>query len=160
MNNEIIITVSGHDRFEECDAYVLEKLNEGIEMTLQYAGVDYPAEVSVSFFDEAEIHSLNLKYRGVNRPTDVLSFPMLSQDELESAGGSDLTVVLGDIAICIDRAKEQASALGNTLAREICFLAIHSTLHLLGYDHERSEEDDEKQCAAQREIIEKIEFKG
>ena len=156
--NEIIITVSGHDRFPECDEYTLAKLNEGIERTLEFCSVEYPTEVSVSFFDEAEIHSLNLKYRGQNRPTDVLSFPMYTEDELSAMADTDETVTLGDIAICIDRAKEQAKELGNTLCREICFLAIHSTLHLLGYDHERSAEDDERQCEAQRAIIEKIEF--
>jgi probable rRNA maturation factor len=70
----------------------------------------------------------------------------------------DRSLTLGDIVISVERAKEQAKELGNSTTREIAFLAIHSTLHLLGYDHERSEDDEEAQCLAQREIIETLKF--
>ena len=66
--------------------------------------------------------------------------------------------VLGDIVISIERAKEQAKELGNSFLYEVAFLVIHSTLHLLGYDHERSSEDDELQCRLQREIISGLEI--
>ncbi len=151
------IIISGEERLPECGEYLIEKLKEGVCRTLEYCDFKYKASVSVSFFDEAEIHALNLKYRGVNRPTDVLSFPMFTEDELNSPMTED-GVMLGDIAICIDKAEEQARELSHSLVREVTFLAIHSTLHLLGYDHERSPEDDEKQCSAQREIISKITF--
>ena len=64
---------------------------------------------------------------------------------------------LGDIVISLERVREQAEEFGNTALREATFLAVHSTLHLLGYDHERSEEDDEIQCEKQRQIMKKIE---
>ncbi len=156
-NNSTEILISGHEDFSECNEYLVQKMKEGITQTLAHEGFGYPASVSVSFFDEAGIHELNLKYRGVNRPTDVLSFPMYNENELTDELCSQ-GVMLGDIAICIDRAKAQADDIGHSLAREVCFLAIHSTLHLLGYDHERSHSDDEKQCSAQREIISKISF--
>ena len=66
--------------------------------------------------------------------------------------------MLGDIVISLERAAEQAKELDHGFLREVAFLAIHSTLHLLGYDHERSKEDDEAQCKAQREIIAEVEI--
>ena len=67
-------------------------------------------------------------------------------------------LMLGDIVISLERAKEQAKEIGNTFLEEVAFLVIHSMLHLLGYDHERSPEDEEAQCRAQKEIIANIEI--
>ena len=90
----------------------------------------------------------------VDKPTDVLSFPMYDgefpYDECEHG------CAIGDIVISLEKAEEQANELGHDLIREVAFLAIHSTLHLLGYDHERSPEDDEEQCRRQREILESL----
>jgi probable rRNA maturation factor len=77
------------------------------------------------------------------------------EDEGELFPG-DEALSLGDIVISVERAKKQAEEIGNSFEREVAFLAIHSTLHLLGYDHERSAEDDEIQCKRQKEIIEKL----
>ncbi len=120
--------------------------------TLDHEGFPYNADVSVIFADNEYIHALNKEFRNVDKPTDVLSFPMFdgefpSDECIPSAS-------LGDIVISLERAAEQARELGHSVLREVAFLAIHSTLHLLGYDHERSEEDDEAQCTAQREIVE------
>ena len=98
---------------------------------------------------------LNKEYRGVDRPTDVLSFPLYEDGNFDPVECS-MGAALGDIVISIPRAKEQATELGNSFIREVAFLTIHSTLHLLGYDHERSSKDDEIQCKKQREIIEKM----
>ena len=73
-------------------------------------------------------------------------------DEAECSMGA----VLGDIVISVERAKEQAAEIGNSFMREVAFLTIHSVLHLLGYDHERSPEDEEEQCRRQKAIIETI----
>ena len=78
------------------------------------------------------------------------------EDEDDVPLNPDESITLGDIVISIERAKEQAKEVGNSTIREIAFLAVHSTLHLLGYDHERSQEDEEAQCLAQREIMDKV----
>ena len=113
-------------------------------------------EVSLTFCNNEYIHKLNKEYRNIDKSTDVLSFPMYEREELEE--GLIGPVMLGDIVISLERAKEQAEEIGHSFLREVSFLAIHSTLHLLGYDHERSKEDDEAQCAAQREIFKTLNF--
>jgi probable rRNA maturation factor len=75
-------------------------------------------------------------------------------DEIECASGA----LLGDIVISLERAKEQAREIGNTFHHEIAFLTVHSVLHLLGYDHERSPEDDDEQCRRQKAIIENVDI--
>ena len=92
----------------------------------------------------------------MDKPTDVLSFPM------DDNGACDVAewrngAWLGDIVISLERVEEQAKEFGNTFIRETVFLAVHSTLHLLGYDHERSKDDDELQCEKQRIIMKKLE---
>ena len=154
---ELYITFSATRRFEESSYALKHVVREAIKATLDHEEFPYDAEVSVTFCDNEYIRGLNNEFRGIDRHTDVLSFPMYEDgdfDETECAMGA----VLGDIVISIDRAKEQATELGNSLHREIAFLAIHSTLHLLGYDHERSPEEDELQCSKQREIIETIDI--
>ena len=122
--------------------------------TLKYEGFPFDAEVSVTFADNEYIHGLNNEYRGMDKPTDVLSFPMYDDgfpyDECQHG------CTIGDIVISLEKAEEQANELGHDLIREVAFLAIHSTLHLLGYDHERSPEEDEEQCRRQREILETL----
>ena len=123
--------------------------------TLEREGFEYPAEVSVTFCSAEHIHKLNLEFRGVDKPTDVLSFPLYDNGEFDP-DECQLGAALGDIVISVPRAREQAEELGNSFIREVAFLTIHSTLHLLGYDHERGAEEDELQCRLQREIIETI----
>lgn len=94
-----------------------------------------PAEISVTFVDDAEIHRLNLEYRGKDQATDVLSFP-LGQDGQYDVNQETGAAMLGDIVISMERAVEQAALYGHTLQREVAFLTVHSMFHLLGYDHE------------------------
>lgn len=96
-------------------------------------------EVSVSFLDNAGIRELNRDYRGIDSPTDVLSFPT-GENGRESFDKNAETGawMLGDIAISIPKAYEQAERYGHSLQREFAFLTVHSMLHLLGYDHEDS----------------------
>ena len=129
-------------------------IRNGIEATLLAEEFPYDAEVSVLLCDNAAIREKNREYRGKDTPTDVLSFPMFLPDELDDP--MEIPVPLGDIVISLERAEEQAAELGNTPLREIAFLAVHSTLHLLGYDHEASDLGEEIMCHKQRLIIEKL----
>lgn len=94
------------------------------------------SEVSVSFVNNEEIHKLNKKYRNIDRPTDVLSFPLLESKDFEKLTEDD-KFAIGDIVISIEKAMEQAKLYGHTLQREVAFLTVHSMFHLLGYDHEQ-----------------------
>ena len=105
-------------------------------------------EVSLSIVDRDEIHILNRDYRDVDRPTDVLSFPM-DEEGFDQEGNPIL--LLGDIVICLDVAKDQAEDFGHCLEREIMYLICHSTLHLLGYDH--IEETDKREMRAKEKEI-------
>ena len=93
------------------------------------------AEIGVTIVDNEEIHALNLKHRNIDRPTDVLSFP-LGVDGVYDINNDTGAQMLGDIVISIEKAIEQAELYGHSLDREIAFLTVHSMLHLLGYDHE------------------------
>ena len=154
---ELYITFTATKRFEESSYYLKRVVREAVKATLDYEDFPYDAEVSVTFCDNEYIKGLNNEFRGIDRHTDVLSFPMYEDgdfDEIECAGGA----VLGDIVISIERANEQAKEIGNTFHHEVAFLTIHSVLHLLGYDHERSPEDEEEQCQRQKAIIESIDI--
>lgn len=102
---------------------------------LSSEGYNDDYEISVSFVDNAEIHQLNNEYRGIDRPTDVLSFPLGEKGEFDIDNETG-AYLLGDIVISIETAYKQAEIYGHSLEREIGFLTVHSMLHLLGYDHE------------------------
>lgn len=94
------------------------------------------AEVSVHLADDGLLRSLNRTYRGLDRPTDVLSFRLAEEGEALPPGESG---TLGDVVISLERAQAQAVEYGHDLRRELCYLAVHGTLHLLGYDDQTSE---------------------
>ena len=103
-------------------------------------GDDTDFEVSILITDNEGIHAINKEYREIDAPTDVLSFPILEFDDdgvmIEESGDYDGDfLLLGDIVISLERAKAQAEEYGHSLEREVGFLAVHSTLHLLGFDH-------------------------
>ncbi len=108
------------------------------------------AEVSVTFTDNEGIHALNREYRNVDCPTDVLSFPLSDGEDYDTDGDA---VLLGDIVISLERAQTQAEEYGHSFEREVAFLTVHSMLHLLGYDHETSPEDERDMFARQDEIL-------
>ena len=124
-------------------------VRRAVEATLTYEGVNADCEVSVTFTDNDGIHALNKEYRNIYRATDVLSFPQISYEDGEEAGGA-----LGDIVLSLERAREQAEEYGHSFERECAFLCVHSTLHLLGDDHELSEEDDADMRKRQRDVME------
>lgn len=92
------------------------------------------AEISVTFVDDAGIQKLNAKHRNLDKPTDVLSFP-LGEDGVYDINPDNGAKMLGDIVISMERAVAQAEEYGHPLQREVAFLTVHSMLHLLGYDH-------------------------
>lgn len=108
---------------------------------------DTELEFSVIIVDNKRIHEINKEYRGIDRPTDVISFALEDNEEIEF----DHYRVLGDIYISIDKVREQAQAYGHSEKRELAFLTIHGFLHLLGYDH--MEPEDEKVMFGKQEEI-------
>ncbi|MBQ4573930.1 MAG: rRNA maturation RNase YbeY [Clostridia bacterium] len=130
-------------------------IKKAITGALKYEEIEDAAEVSVTLVDNARIHELNLEHRDVDRPTDVLSFPMFEDeglDEDEALG----ELILGDIVLSLERAKEQAEEYGHSFERECAFLCVHSVLHLLGYDHEISEEEEKEMFAKQEAILQEL----
>ena len=115
-------------------------LEEVIAAALAAEGVSLPCEINVLLTDDGGIHQVNLDMRGVDRPTDVLSFPMfdLRPGERPQPGDEDPEtglVPLGDMCISLERAAAQAAEFGHSVKRELAYLTVHSALHLLGYDH-------------------------
>ena len=115
-------------------------LRQVISAALDAEGVDVPCEINVLITGDEEIHAINLEQREVDRPTDVLSFPLCvvapgdkpAEDWADPATG---LVPLGDMVISLERCATQAEEFGHPLERELAYLAVHSVLHLLGYDH-------------------------
>ncbi len=103
--------------------------------TLVFEHFPYPAEISVTFTDDEKIRELNREHRHLDRPTDVLSFPLCEKGEYEPSPENGC-VALGDIVISMEHAEAQAQEYGHSFEREVAYLTVHSMLHLLGYDHE------------------------
>ena len=132
-------------------------VREAVEATLDYEQYGNPCEVSVSFVDNAEIRDLNKKFRGIDKATDVLSFPLFDYEgESEEPPVDEMLGMLGDVVLSLEKAKSQAKTYGHSFEREVAFLTVHSMLHLLGYDHELSDEDDADMRRRQTEIVEKM----
>lgn len=126
---------------------IRRKMEQAAVYAVQLENLDEQrCELSVTFVDLNEIHELNKIHRGVDSPTDVLSFPQF-EDVCEEAP-EEGEICLGDVVICRDKAAQQAEEFGHSFEREILYLFVHSVLHLLGYDHM---EDDEKRVMRTRE---------
>lgn len=158
-DTKLFITFSATKEFPECDYYFKTVVRQAILATLEYEDFRRDTEVSITFCDNEYIKKLNKEYRNKDSATDVLSFPLYDlSNEADEPIIDDGALELGDIVISIERAKEQAKEIGNTFLEEIAFLTVHSTLHLLGYDHERSAEDEKLQCDAQKCIVSTLEI--
>ena len=129
------------------------------DAVLEFEECDFDAQISITLTDNDEIQVINSEHRGIDKPTDVLSFPMLEFDEdgqiidNEFEYDENGAIMLGDIVISLERAKEQSEEYGHSLDREIAFLCAHSMLHLLGYDHVNSEEEEKIMFTKQEEIL-------
>lgn len=149
MNHQIIIDAD-MDLPQGMDAHI-ERI---ITATLQAQGMELPCELNVLFTDDDGIHAINLEQRQIDRPTDVLSFPMFEltpgelPDEEDADPGSEC-IPLGDMVLSLERAQAQADEFGHSLEREVSYLTVHSVLHLLGYDH--MDEGAEKAQMRERE---------
>lgn len=134
------------NRQDKVDAINLEELVEKVIKTvLEVEEVIDNVEVSVSFVDNEEIRKLNKYYRGIDKPTDVLSFPLAefeeTYDKIEKIDQeSEEVQPIGDIVISLEKALEQSMEYGHSFEREVAYLTAHSMLHLLGYDHQTEEE--------------------
>lgn len=122
------------DKYEEIYQNLMEKTFKKLNIKKDY-------EVDVNLIDNERIHEINREYRHVDRPTDVISFAFLDHVDGEVTIKGDIPTLLGEIFISVDKAKEQASAYGHSLLREMSFLFVHGLLHLLGYDHMTKEEE-------------------
>ena len=126
---------------------------ELVEKTLNHLGLHFDPYISVTFVDNEFIHNINRDYRHIDRPTDVISFAFLDGDEnKDKIFQSNAMVVLGEIYISFDKAREQALAYGHSLDRELKFLFVHGLLHLLGYDH-MTKEDEKIMFVLQDQIL-------
>lgn len=111
--------------------------------------------ISYIFIDNEEIHRINKNYRNIDRPTDVISFAMIDDDDLYNKKVGPFPEELGDVFISYEKIIEQAKKYGHSIKREFAFLVTHGILHLLGYDH-IEEEDEKEMFAYQEEILTKI----
>lgn len=141
------------DQTQSVSNDVLQLLQQVLAFAAQKEQVADDAEVSLTLVDNQTIQEINRDYRQKDQVTDVISFAMQErhEDEIDIIG-ADLPVVLGDIIISVVQAKEQALTYGHSFEREICFLAVHGFLHLLGYDH-MNEADEKEMIERQEEIL-------
>ncbi|MBQ8852505.1 MAG: rRNA maturation RNase YbeY [Oscillibacter sp.] len=160
-NHRIIITSDISDTVNKSTAALIRKV---IKTGLAAEGMTLPCEVDVLLTDDAGIHAVNLDMRGVDRPTDVLSFPEFDlapgehPDEMDADPGTGL-IPLGDMVISMEHVAAQAAEYGHSRKRELAYLVTHSVLHLLGYDH--LDEGEMKRQMREREeaILAELEIK-
>lgn len=156
MEHEIYISreVSGLGHNEAASL-----IKKAVKMTLDAEGIKDGCIISVMLTDDEGIHRVNLEFRGVDRPTDVLSFPMnelvpgeFDAEDCERDMDSG-KILLGDMMISIPRCMEQGEELGHGFKREIMYLSVHSCLHLLGYDHVDEGEMKRQMRRREKEIM-------
>lgn len=155
------VLIDNRQSYENIGKDTEDLIDRLVDAVLKYENCTDDFEVSISFVSNEEIMDLNREYRGIDAVTDVLSFPMLefeeNNDELEDDEEEYIEeeLPLGDIVISVERADEQAKEYGHSLKRELAFLLVHGMLHLLGYDHEKGEEET-IMFQKQEEILEKL----
>lgn len=167
MGDNIMIFIDNRQNKIEVTEDIEKIVTNTIEYTLQYENVSMKNEVSVAFMDNEQIRKFNKEYRNIDRATDVLSFPMLDYPKgktfreiytnfnFDISYFDDSRLVLGDIALSLERAKEQSIEYNHSFIREVAYLTIHSVLHLLGYDH-IDEDDKVIMRAREEEILESL----
>lgn len=142
-----------HDGVDESKPPSSDWVEQVVCQTLEVTKFEGACEVSVLLTDESKIRELNHDYRGIDRPTDVLSFAF--EDGAMMSPPPGVPRMLGDVIIALPVLEKQAASNGVTLPRECAWALCHGTLHLLGYDHE-SDEEDEAMRALERQVLEKL----
>ena len=150
----MILVIDFIDETNEVSEEQQKELEQLLEAAAIYENLQEDAEVSVTFVDNDRIQEINHQYRHKNQPTDVISFALeeMGEDEMQIIG-DEMPRVLGDIVISIPKAHEQAEEYNHSFMRELGFLTVHGFLHLLGYDHETSE-DEKEMFTRQKDILE------
>ena len=155
MSNNIMIYFTNNT--DTPVTYALKILmRRSVTAALEYEGFYNDAEVSVTFTDNEGIRALNSEFRGIDKETDVLSFPLTDFEGGDEPPADEPSIMLGDIVISLEKAAAQAQEFGHSFERECAFLCVHSMLHLLGYDHVNSEEEDAEMRRRQSEILESM----
>lgn len=126
--------------------------------TLYEEGYKGSFEVSVTFTDNEGIREINKEYRNIDKETDVLSFPATDAGESFTRSRETGCFILGDIVMSLEKAVAQAQEYGHSFEREVAFLTVHSMLHLLGYDHVNSEEEEREMFGKQDIILEAMDI--
>ena len=127
-------------------------IRKACNSSLKYEGFVDKAEINVTIVDDEEIRELNREFRDIDKSTDVLSFP-LGEDGVYDYNPETDALMLGDIVISVDHALSQAELYGHGIERELAFLTVHSMLHLLGYDHVNSDEEEKEMFTKQEEVL-------
>lgn len=143
------------DETQQVSAHQLKLVKEILNYAADYLDLPSNTEMSVTLMNNEHIHEINKEYRGIDKPTDVISFAMEedgSEGDIILPEEFDLPKNIGDLMISMDKVKEQAEYLGHSIDRELGFLAVHGFLHLNGYDHMKAE-DEKEMFGLQDEIL-------
>lgn len=148
-----MLTIDLIDETEQLEQEILDEIDRLLQHAAKEETIKQNSELSVTFVTNDRIQEINAEYRNIDRPTDVISFALEDEVEGEAAIVStpDNPVLLGDIIISIEKAKEQAEEYDHSFMRELGFLAVHGFLHLLGYDH--MNEEDETEMFKRQDVI-------
>lgn len=151
------LIIENEQNKEEFSPELEEVILSVCESVMNEEECNFDAQISLTLTDNESIRLINNEHRGIDSPTDVLSFPMLEFDDEgqiidnEFEYDDDL-IMLGDIVISLERAREQSIEFGHSFKREVAFLVAHSMLHLLGYDH-MEEEEEKIMCQKQEKVL-------
>lgn len=165
----MLYTENRQEKLEVTEDFI-SKISDVCDFALNEEGMILPYQISLLFVSNEEIREINLETRNIDRATDVLSFPMLDYEKgkvykdiyidfkFDETFKDGEELVLGDMVLSLERALEQSEEYGHSYEREVCYLVVHSILHLLGYDHM---EEEEKKIMRKREeeILNKLDIK-
>jgi len=158
------VTIYNRQKARKIDRDILNLIKKAVKLCAEHENFPYSWEVCITLTDDKTIQEINRDYRQTDKPTDVLSFPLIQYDNrVPQVMPGDIDpetgrISLGDIIISVERAEEQAQNYGHSFEREIVFLAVHGMLHLLGHDH-MNREDERIMSEKQRTVMDEIGLK-